>query len=47
MTFFVIRHGWKYPLPLCVAATGFFFVIDIAFFASNMLKLFGGGWFPW
>jgi hypothetical protein len=46
MTFFVIRHGWKYPLPLCVAATGFFFVIDIAFFASNMLKLFGGGWFP-
>jgi KUP system potassium uptake protein len=46
MTFFVIRHGWRYPLPLCVAATGFFFVIDVAFFASNMLKLFVGGWFP-
>jgi KUP system potassium uptake protein len=46
MTFYVIRHGWKYPLWLCLAATGFFFVIDIAFFASNMLKLFGGGWFP-
>jgi KUP system potassium uptake protein len=46
MTFFVIRHGWKYPLALCLLATGFFFVIDVAFFASNMLKLFGGGWFP-
>ncbi|HET7868456.1 MAG TPA: potassium transporter Kup [Burkholderiaceae bacterium] len=46
MTFFVIRHGWKYPLWLCLAATGFFFVIDITFFASNMLKLFAGGWFP-
>jgi KUP system potassium uptake protein len=46
MTFFVIRYGWKYPLWLCVAATGFFFVIDIAFFASNLLKLLHGGWFP-
>jgi KUP system potassium uptake protein len=46
MTFFVIRYGWKYPLWLCVVATGIFFVIDVAFFASNMLKLFAGGWFP-
>ena len=46
MTFFVIRYGWGYPLALCLAATGFFFVIDVLFFASNLLKLFGGGWFP-
>ncbi|NML13803.1 potassium transporter Kup [Azohydromonas caseinilytica] len=46
MTFFVIRYGWRYPLWLCLGATGFFFVIDVAFFASNMLKLVGGGWFP-
>jgi KUP system potassium uptake protein len=46
LTFFVIRHAWKYPLWLCVAATGIFFVIDLAFWASNMLKLFDGGWFP-
>jgi KUP system potassium uptake protein len=46
MTFFVLRYGWGYPLALCTAATGFFFVIDITFFASNLLKLIGGGWFP-
>jgi len=46
LTFFVIRYGWKYPLWLCIAATGAFFVIDLAFFASNLLKLFDGGWFP-
>lgn len=46
MTFFVIRYGWRYPLALCLAVTGFFLVIDVAFFLSNMLKLFKGGWFP-
>jgi KUP system potassium uptake protein len=46
MTFFVIRYGWKYPLWLCVAATGIFFFIDVLFFASNLLKLLAGGWFP-
>ena len=46
LTFFVIRFHWKYPLWLCIAATGFFFVVDLAFWASNMLKLFDGGWFP-
>lgn len=46
LTFFVIRYGWGYPLALCVAATGLFFVVDLAFFASNLLKLLQGGWFP-
>ncbi len=46
MTFFVIRYGWRYPLGLCLAVTGFFLVIDVTFFLSNMLKLFKGGWFP-
>ena len=46
LTFFVIRYGWGYPWLLCVGATGFFFVIDLAFFSSNLLKLADGGWFP-
>ena len=46
LTFYVIRYAWKYPLVLCFAATGVFFVVDFAFFASNLLKLFDGGWFP-
>ncbi len=46
MTFYVIRYGWRYPPLLCVLATGFFFLIDITFFFSNLLKLVAGGWFP-
>ena len=46
LTFFVLRFAWKYPLWLCIGATGVFFLIDFAFFASNMAKLFDGGWFP-
>ena len=46
LTFFVIRYSWNYPLWLCVAATGWFFVVDATFFASNLLKLLQGGWFP-
>ena len=45
LTFFVIRFGWKYQLLLSVAATGFFFVIDIVLFGSTSLKIVSGGWF--
>ncbi|MCR6478680.1 potassium transporter Kup [Variovorax sp. ZS18.2.2] len=46
LTFFVIRYAWKLPLALCIGATAVFFVVDFLFFASNLLKLFEGGWFP-
>ncbi|HNJ83870.1 MAG TPA: potassium transporter Kup [Piscinibacter sp.] len=46
MTFFVIRYGWKYPWWLCVAATGFFFLVDFVYFAANVVKVIDGGWFP-
>lgn len=46
LTFFVIRYSWNMPLALCIGATGFFFMVDFAFWASNLLKLFEGGWFP-
>jgi len=46
LTFFVIRYGWGYPLALCLAATGFFLVVDAVFCASTLLKVTDGGWFP-
>ena len=46
LTFFVIRYTWHYGLPLCLAATGCFLVVDIAFLAANFAKMVEGGWFP-
>jgi KUP system potassium uptake protein len=46
LTFFVIRYGWGYPLWLCLAASGFFMLIDATFFSAALLKLADGGWFP-
>ncbi len=46
MTFFVIRFAWKLPLSLCIAATGFFFVVDVTFLVANVVKVLDGGWFP-
>jgi KUP system potassium uptake protein len=46
MTFFVIRHAWKLPLALCLAATGLFFAVDALFLAANAVKILDGGWFP-
>lgn len=46
LTFFVVRWGWKYPLLPIAAATAFFLAVDVSFFASNLLKLTDGGWFP-
>lgn len=46
LTFFVIRHSWRYPLWLCALATGAFMLIDATFFAAAMHKVLEGGWFP-
>jgi len=46
LTFFVVRFAWGYNLFLSIAATGFFIVIDAAFFSSSLLKIVEGGWFP-
>jgi KUP system potassium uptake protein len=46
LTFFVLRYGWRYPLWLCLAATGFFFLVDATLLSAAMLKVLEGGWFP-
>ena len=46
LTYFVLRHHWKYPLWLALGATGAFIVLDILLLASCSVKFFKGGWFP-
>ena len=46
LTFFVIRYIWRYPLAVCILATGFFAVIDLSFFSATLTKVRDGGWFP-
>jgi KUP system potassium uptake protein len=46
LTFFVIRYGWRYPLSLCLLATGFFMLVDGVFFGAALHKITDGGWFP-
>ena len=46
LTYFVVRYGWHYSLPLSIGATGILFIVDATFLASNSLKITQGGWFP-
>ena len=46
LTFFVLRYAWKYPMWLCISTTSIFFLVDLAFWSSNLLKIADGGWFP-
>ncbi len=45
LTWFVIRHAWKLPLPLALGATGFFIAVDGLLVAGSAAKLWDGGWF--
>ena len=46
LTFFVLRHGWHYPLWLSLATTAFFISIDFVFFSASVVKILDGAWFP-
>ena len=46
LTFFVVRYGWRLPLALCAAATGFFFLIEATLLSAALTKVFEGGWLP-
>ena len=46
LTFFVVRHTWKYPLPLAIASTSIFLALDTLLVVSCSFKVFEGGWFP-
>jgi KUP system potassium uptake protein len=46
LTYFLVRDGWGYPLPLAIMATGVFLFLDVLLVMSCSLKFFQGGWFP-
>jgi KUP system potassium uptake protein len=46
LLFIAMREIWKWSLAASVGVAGVFFIIDSAFFASNMLKLLDGGYVP-
>jgi KUP system potassium uptake protein len=42
----VARRRWHWPAFAAMPVALFFVIIDLTFFAANMLKLAHGGWFP-
>ncbi|HWJ93849.1 MAG TPA: KUP/HAK/KT family potassium transporter, partial [Telluria sp.] len=46
LTFFVLRHEWRYPLPLAAGATSAFLAMDLILVIACSLKFVQGGWFP-
>lgn len=46
LLFFVMRERWKWSLPVSATITGLFLLIDVTFFAANIVKIPAGGWFP-
>jgi len=46
LTFFVVRQGWRLPLPMAIGSTAFFIAVDAMLVVACSLKFFQGGWFP-
>jgi KUP system potassium uptake protein len=46
LLFIAMREIWKWSLLASATVAGIFIIIDSAFFASNMLKVFEGGYVP-
>ena len=42
----LVALQWGYPPVIVMAVNGFFFAIDMIFFAANSTKFLEGGWFP-
>src|SRR5260370_571709 len=42
----VMRNSWGWSAPTAVLVSGVFLLVDIAFFAANLVKIVDGGWIP-
>ena len=46
LAYVVARQRWGWSVAKAAIVTGAFLVVDLAFFAANLLKIAHGGWFP-
>jgi KUP system potassium uptake protein len=46
LLYVVAVERWRWSVPVAMAVTGTFLLIDCAFLGANLLKLFSGGWLP-
>jgi KUP system potassium uptake protein len=46
LAFMVMRRLWNWSLLQAIAVAGVFLLMDLAFLASNLVKVADGGWFP-
>ena len=41
-----MRRVWRWPAAAALAAAALLFIVDLGFFAANLLKIAEGGWLP-
>jgi KUP system potassium uptake protein len=46
LLYIVMRSKWRWSQARAASLTSLFLVIDLAFFAANIVKVPAGGWFP-
>ncbi len=46
LAYVVARRVWGWAVWKCLAVTGIFLAVDLAFFSSNIVKVAAGGWVP-
>ena len=46
LLYHAMRYVWRWPASVALLLSGAFVLIDLTFFAANLLKLREGGWIP-
>jgi KUP system potassium uptake protein len=46
LALFVARHQWSWRVPILMVVGAILLIIDVSFFAANLIKVEYGGWFP-
>lgn len=46
LAYFIMHERWEWPRWLAATISGLLLLVDLPFFAANLLKIPHGGWFP-